>query len=111
MKKVLFSVLVVISCVSCSSEDIEVQTQPEPTSHLISISNDDKPFEYWLDKEYYSSSTPVSLIVPSNTQITIGAIVEVRNNVEILPNIQVYHNNKLVTLRQVTKSFFIYRIL
>jgi len=111
MKKLFLSALVIITCASCSSEDIEVPTQSEPTLHLISISNDNKPFEYWLDKQYFSSSTPVSLVVPSNTQITIGAIVEVRNNVELLPNIVVSQDNKLVKIKQVTKSFYLYRVL
>ena len=109
MKNLLFLLLLIITCTSCTSEDIETQIQSQSVDHLITISNDNKPFEYWLNKEYFSSSTPVSLVVPSNTQITIGAIVEVQNGVEILPNIKVYQNNISVKIKQITKSFFSYK--
>ena len=109
MKNLLFLSLLIITFTSCSTGDIETQVQCESVNRLITISNDNKPFEYWLNKEYFSSSTPVSLIVPSNTQITIGAIIEVRNNIEILPNIKVYQDNNAVKIKQITKSFFSYK--
>jgi hypothetical protein len=109
MKNLLFLLILIITCTSCTSGDIKTKVQCQSVDHLITISNDNKPFEYWLNKEYFNSSTPVSLVVPSNTQITIGAIVEVRNGVEMLPNIKVYQNNISVKIKQITKSFFSYK--
>ena len=92
---------------SCTTDEI----QPTETVHSVHISNGGKPFEYWLEKEYYGSNGDAAfLYVPKGTQITIGATVEVIEDIEIIPNIQVYQDDKAVELRQITKGFFLYRV-
>jgi hypothetical protein len=110
MKNILFlSLFLLITCQSCTTEEIPT-SNAEPKKHLITISNDNKPFEYWLDSAHYSTTTPVSIYVPEHTQITITAVVTVVNNTPIIPNIKVHQDNKLVQIRQITSGFFWYQI-
>ena len=107
MKNLFLSLILLVTCLSCTSED-----NPEPVErqYLVTISNDDKPFEYWLDSVHYSTNTPVTVYVPERTQITITAVVRVVDNVIIIPNIKLYQDNNLVQLRQITSGFFWYQI-
>ena len=107
MKNLFLSLILLITCISCTSED-----NPEPVErqYLVTISNDDKPFEYWLDSVHYSTNTPVTIYVPERTQITITAVVRVVEGVVIIPNIKLYQDNQLVELGQVTSGFFWYQI-
>ncbi len=68
MNKLFLFFLLLTTCISCTSED-----NPEPVErqYLVTISNDDKPFEYWLDSVHYSTNGPISVYVPQDTQITI----------------------------------------
>lgn len=110
MKNILFlSLILLITCQSCTTED-SITSNAEPKKHLINISNDNKPFEYWLNSTHYSTTTPVSIYVPKNTQITITAVVTVINNTPIIPNIKVHQDSKLVQIRQITSGFFWYQI-
>jgi len=108
MKKLFLFFILLITCISCTSED-----NPEPVEreYLITISNDDKPFEYWLDSVHYSTNGPISVYVPQDTQITITAVVRVVDDVIIIPNIKLYQDNTLVQLRQITSGFFWYQVL
>lgn len=111
MKNILFLTLILlITCQSCTPEDSPV-IKAETSKHLITISNDNKPFEYWLDSVHYSTTTPISIYVPKNTQITITAVVTVINNTPVIPNIKLYQDSKLVQIRQITSGFFWYQIL
>ena len=107
MKNLFLSFILLITCISCTTED-----NPEPVEreYLITISNDDKPFEYWLDSIHYSANGPISVYVPERTQITITAVVRVVDDVIIIPNIKLYQDNNLVELRQITSGFFWYQI-
>ena len=109
MKNLFLSLTLLVTCLSCTTEEI-TDTSSEPGKHLVTISNDDKPFEYWLDSVHYSTTTPVTVYVPQHTQITITAVVRVVDNVVIIPNVKLYQDNKLVELRQVTSGFFWYQI-
>lgn len=105
MKKLFFITIAFIAFASCTTPDDNI---PQATTRLITISNDDKPFEFWLDNYHYSSSTPITILVEKNTQITITAVVEVQNNIPITPNIKVYQNNVQVQIEQITTGWFKY---
>lgn len=105
MKKLFFIAIAFIAFASCTTPDDNI---PQATTRLITISNDDKPFEFWLDNYHYSSSTPITILVEKNTQITITAVVEVQNNIPITPNIKVYQNNVQVQIEQITTGWFKY---
>jgi hypothetical protein len=107
MKNLFLSLTLLITCLSCTTEDIPELKEKES---LITISNDDKPFEYWLDSVHYSTNGPISIYVPQRTQITITAVVRVVDGAVIIPNVKLYQDNKLVELRQVTSGFFWYQI-
>jgi hypothetical protein len=99
--------LIWVTCQSCSTDE----TQPTVTVRSIHISNNGKPFEYWVGKERNESDgKSVFEYFPNGTEITIGAVVEVKDNVEIIPNIIVYQDSKLVQLKQITKSFYWYKV-
>jgi hypothetical protein len=105
MKKLFFIALAFIALSSCTVPDNNI---PQSTTRLITISNDNKPFEYWLDNYHYCAETTVSILVEKNTQITITAVVEVQNNIPIIPNIKVYQNNVQVQTNQISTGWFIY---
>jgi len=105
MKKLVLILLAFISFASCTPDNDDI---PQPIPTLITISNDNKPFEFWLDNFHYTSSTPITLLVKKNTQITITAVIEVQNNVPIIPNIKVYKNNVQVQIEQISTGWFKY---
>ena len=109
MKKFIsLGILLAATLTSCTSEDI--QTEPNPY-HSVRISNNGKQFEYWLGSEHHNSNgDTVSLTVKDGTQITMAAVVEVVNNVVIIPNIKLYQDDKLATIKQVTQGFFWYEV-
>ena len=108
MKKFISLGILLAALTSCTSEDI----QPEPNPyHSVRISNNGKQFEYWLGSEHHNSNgDTVSLTVKDGTQITMAAVVEVVNNVAIIPNIKLYQDDKLATINQVTQGFFWYEV-
>ena len=101
-------ITMILSLTSCTSDTILEEISVERT---IRISNEDKPFEYWLDKVHYDSDgSNVRVVVDKGTQITLSAIVPVIDGVPISPNFQVYQDNRLVELVKVTKGFFWYEV-
>ena len=108
LKFISLGILLTAALTSCTSEDI----QPEPNPyHSVRISNNGKQFEYWLGSEHHNSNgDTVSLTVKDGTQITMAAVVEVVNNVAIIPNIKLYQDDKLATIKQVTQGFFWYEV-
>ena len=107
--------LIWVTCQSCSTDETQPtvtdETQPTVTVHSIRISNNGKPFEYWVGKERNESDgKSVFEYFPNGTEITIGAVIEVKDNVEIIPNILVYQDSKPAQLKQITKSFYWYKV-
>jgi hypothetical protein len=101
-------ITMVLSLTSCTSDTIPEEISVERT---IRISNEGKPFEYWLGKVHYDSrGQEVNIIVDLGTQITLSAIVPVIDGVPISPNFQVYQDDRLVELRKVTLGFFWYEV-
>ncbi len=97
-----------LTCQSCTADEA---TTPTETVRSVNISNDGKPFEYWLNKEVFRSQGEVVFIyVPIKTQITIGATVEVVDGIEVIPNIQLYQDLKPMPLKQITKGFYCYEV-
>lgn len=107
MKKLFFIALAFIAFASCTTPDNNI---PQATTRLITISNDNKPFEFWLGNYHYSSSTPITILVEQQTLITVTAVVEVQNNVPIIPNIKIYQNNVQVQIEQITLGWFKYYV-
>jgi hypothetical protein len=109
MKKFIsLGILLAATLTSCTSEDIT--PAPDPY-HQIRISNDGKQFEYWLGSERHNSNgDTVLLSVKEGTQITMTAVVRVVDGVTIIPNIKLYQDNKLATIRQITQGFFWYEV-
>jgi hypothetical protein len=104
----LFFFTVIVSLVSCSPDYIP---SSDEVQHTIHISNEGKPFEYWLNKVHYDSEgQEIKVIVDSGTQITLSAIVPVINGVSISPNFQVYQDSRIVELKKVTIGFFWYKV-
>jgi hypothetical protein len=98
MKKLFFILLAIITFASCTPPDND---PPTPVTRVITISNDNKPFEYWLGSVHYTSTGPVSMCVPQGTQITIIAVVEVENGYIVIPNVKLYQDNVLIDIYQI----------
>ena len=78
---------------------------------IIQISNEGKPFEYWLNKvRYDSEGQGINVMVDSGTQITLSAIVPVINGVSISPNFKVYQDGRIVELKKVKIGLFWYEV-
>lgn len=108
MKKFISLGILLATLTSCTNDDII--TTPNPY-HSVRISNDGKQFEYWLGSEHHNSNgDTVSLTVKDGTQITMAAVVQVVNDVAIIPNIKLYQDDKLATIKQVTQGFFWYEV-
>lgn len=112
MKKVFYFMLAV-ALASCTSDVEEVQQITEQNvQRTIRVSNEGKPFEYWLNQAHYSGDgQEVIVSVNSGTQITLGAIVPVVNGVSISPKFEVYQDGVLVEIKKVTLGFFWYQVL
>ena len=96
-------------CQGCSVDkgDEEVLS----ITRTISISNEGKRFEYWLDQKGYSSQGEnINTTVEKGTQITVSAIVEVREGTQILPNIRIYQDSVKVVLKKINSSFYWYEV-
>lgn len=98
MKKLFFIALAFITFASCTTPDND---PPAPITRVITISNDDKPFEYWLGSVHYNSNVPVTMSVPQGTQITIVAVVEVQNGYIVIPNVKLYQDNVRIDIYQI----------
>jgi len=107
MKKLFFILLAFITFASCTPPDID---PPTPVMRVITISNDNKPFEYWLNSVHYSSNGPVSMCVPQGTQITIVAVVEVINTYYVIPNVKLYQDNVLIDIYQINFGTFWHQV-
>lgn len=109
----LFYFVVALTLASCTTEIEKVQQiNQQNVQRTIRISNEDKPFEYWLNQAHYNSyGQEVIVSVNSGTQITLGAIVPVVNGVSISPNFEVYQDGVLVEIKKVTLGFFWYQVL
>jgi hypothetical protein len=100
----LFFFTIILSLTSCSPENIP---SSDEVQHTIHISNEGKPFEYWLDNVHYNSEgQEIKVMVDSGTQITLTAIVRVINGVPIIPNFKVYQDSRIVELKKITMGFF-----
>ena len=98
----------VLSMTSCTTDNIPPSVA---TQRNIHISNQGKPFEYWLDQMHYDSDgQQVRVMVDLGTQITLSAIVPVIEGVAISPNFQVYQDGRVVELKKVTAGFFWYEV-
>jgi hypothetical protein len=101
-------ITMVLSLTSCTTDNIPPSVAIQRN---IYISNQGKPFEYWLDQMHYDSDgQQVRVMVDLGTQITLSAIVPVIDGVPISPNFQVYQDDRLVELRKVTLGFFWYEV-
>jgi hypothetical protein len=101
-------ITMVLSLTSCTTDNIPPSVAIQRN---IYISNQGKPFEYWLGKVHYDSrGQEVNIIVEVGTQITLSAIVPVIDGVPISPNFQVYQDGKVIKLRKVTLGFFWYEV-
>jgi len=101
-------------CIQSCTTDIEQVQQAiqQDTQHTIRISNEGKPFEYWLYQTHYNSDgQDVNISVESGTQITMSAIVPVVNGVAITPNFDMYQDGLPVEIKQVTPAFYWYKVL
>jgi hypothetical protein len=107
MKKLFFILLAFITFASCTPPDID---PPTPVMRVITISNDNKPFEYWLNSVHYSSNGPVTMCVPQGTQITIVAVVEVINTYYVIPNVKLYQDNVLIDIYQINFGTFWHQV-
>ena len=107
MKKLFFILLAFITFASCTPPDND---PPTPIMRVITISNDNKPFEYWLNSVHYTSNGPVSMCVPQGTQITIIAVVEVVNTYYVIPNIKLYQDNVLIDIFQINFGTFWHQV-
>ena len=107
MKKLFFIALAFVAFVSCTPPDND---PPMPVMRVITISNDDKPFEYWLNSVHYSSNGPVSMCVPQGTQITITAVVFVVNTYYVIPNVKLYQDNVLIDIYQINYGTFWHQV-
>jgi len=97
-----------LSLSSCTPDNLPA---PEAIQHTINISNEGKPFEYWLGQIHYDSEgQDVRTTVDPGTQITLSAIVPVINGVAVSPNFQVYQDGRAVELKKVTLGFFWYEV-
>ena len=100
----LFFFTIILSLTSCSPENIP---SSDEVQHTIHISNEGKPFEYWLNNVHYNSEgQEIKVMVDSGTQITLTAIVRVINGVSIIPNFKVYQDSRVVELKKITTGFF-----
>jgi len=111
--RTIFCIILAICLHSCISgvEDVQQAIQQD-TQHTIKISNDGKPFEYWLYQAHYNSDgQEVEVSVNSGTQITMSAIVPVVNGVSVIPNFQVKQDGVVVEIKQVTLGFYWYKVL
>ena len=98
-----------VFCQGCSvsREDAEAIS----TIRTISIYNEGKGFEYWLDQKVFNSQGEnVTTVVEQGTHITISAIVEVRQGILIIHNIELYQDNKKVVLKKINSSFYWYEV-
>ena len=98
-----------VFCQGCSvsKEDAEVVS----TTRTVSIYNEGKGFEYWLDqKAYNSQGENITTVEEEGTQITISAIVEVRQGILIIPNIEIYQDNKKVILKKINSGLYWYEV-
>ena len=107
MKKLFFIALAFVAFVSCTPPDND---PPAPITRVITISNDNKPFEYWLDSVHYTSNGPVSMCVPQGTQITIVAVVEVENGYIVIPNVKLYQDNMLIDIYQINYGTWLHQV-
>ena len=107
MKKLFFILLAIITFASCTTPDND---PPTPVMRVITISNDNKPFEYWLGSVHYTSTGPVSMCVPQGTQITIIAVVEVQNGYIVIPNVKLYQDNVLIDIYQINYGTFWHQV-
>lgn len=107
MKKLFFILLAFITFASCTPPDND---PPMPVMRVITISNDNKPFEYWLGSVHYTSNGPVSMCVPQGTQITIVAVVEVINTYYVIPNVKLYQDNVLIDIYQINFGTWWYQV-
>ena len=107
MKKLFFIALAFITFASCTPPDND---PPAPITRVITISNDDKPFEYWLGGVHHSSNGPVSMCVPQGTQITITAVVLVVNTYYVIPNVKLYQDNVLIDILQINFGTFWHQV-
>lgn len=97
-----------LTCQSCSNEDNQIQTS---NKRQIQISNEGNQFEYWLNQDRHNSNgETISVIVDKGTQITICSVVRVIDGVIIIPNVQVYQDSKVMSIRQVNKGLFWYEV-
>ena len=104
----LFFFIIILSLSSCSPENIP---SSDEVQHTIQISNEGKPFEYWLNKVRYDSEEQgINVMVDSGTQITLSAIVPVINGVSISPNFKVYQDGRIVELKKVKIGLFWYEV-
>jgi hypothetical protein len=108
LKFISLGILLTAALTSCTSDDFQVEPNPY---HSVRISNDGKQFEYWLGSEHHNSNgATASLTVKEGTQITMAAVVRVVDGVPIIPNIKLYQDDKLATIKQVTQGFFWYEV-
>ena len=97
-----------LSLSSCTPDSLPA---PVAAQHTISISNEGKPFEYWLGQIHYDSEGQnIRVTLDPGTQITLSAIVPVINGVIFSPNFQVYQDGRAVELKKVTTGFFWYEV-
>ena len=107
MKKLFFIALAFITFASCTPPDND---PPMPVTRVITISNGNKPFEYWLGSVHYSSNAPVSMCVPQGTQITIIAVVEVQNGNIVIPDVRLYQDNVRIDIYQINNGTWWYQV-
>lgn len=111
MKEILLRLLFFSMIVSSSSCTPEYIPESDAVQHIIHISNEGKPFEYWLNKVHYDSEgQEIGVMVDSGTQITLSAIVPIINGVPISPNFRVHQDNRVVVLKKITTGFFWYEV-
>jgi hypothetical protein len=111
--RTVFFIILAVCLQSCTSgvEDVQQAIQQD-TQHTIRISNEGKPFEYWLYQAHYNSDgQEVEVSVNSGTQITMSAIVPVVNGVSIPPNFTVRQDGSVVQIKQVTSAFYWYQVI